>query len=195
VAPAQQARRVSTVLEPLAEFERLIGRAASAEELAGFALSAAAAGRELVVGGLVADDNGRVFAQRRSEQRKFFPGCWDIVGGHAEPGEGVLEALAREIQEETGWILTKVEQVVQVIDWRAHGEAKREIDLIVKVAGDLSRPRLEAGRHTEGCWITASQTAMLGERRDSDDVYIKELFERAFTILVGAGDRLGYKAR
>ena len=57
------------------------------------------------VGALIRNDRGYVFAQRRLSTRRVFPGAWDIVGGHIEPGETLEEALAREIEEETGWEL------------------------------------------------------------------------------------------
>ncbi|WP_324612833.1 NUDIX domain-containing protein [Streptomyces specialis] len=31
-----------------------------------------------------------------------FPDCWDLVGGHVEPGESPLGCLVREVAEETG---------------------------------------------------------------------------------------------
>lgn len=61
-----------------------------------------AEGRECVVGALIADSADRVFVQKRSTNRRLFPGCWDIAGGHVEPGEMLEQALAREIREETG---------------------------------------------------------------------------------------------
>src|SRR5690606_23260736 len=79
------------------------GEIASGEELAGFAAGARADGRRLVVGALIADDQGRIYLQRRSLSRALFPGSWDLVGGHAEEGEDVRKALAREVREETGW--------------------------------------------------------------------------------------------
>ncbi|MFF9581304.1 NUDIX hydrolase [Streptomyces achromogenes] len=45
------------------------------------------------VGAVVLDRDGRAFAQERGPRRRLFPDCWDIVGGHVEPGESLLDAL------------------------------------------------------------------------------------------------------
>jgi len=65
-------------------------------------------GRECVIGAVIVNAQGQAFVQKRSQERRLFPGCWDIVGGHVEPGETLLETLQREIAEETGWHLTRV---------------------------------------------------------------------------------------
>ena len=65
-----------------------------------------------VVGALIKDNRNRVYVHRRAVDRRLFPGIWDIVGGHVEPGESAQEALAREIGEETGWRLRRIEGVV-----------------------------------------------------------------------------------
>src|SRR4051812_5096736 len=59
-------------------------------------------------GALIMNSDGRLFVQRRSPTRSLFPNAWDIVGGHLEAGETVIEALRREITEETGWRLTHI---------------------------------------------------------------------------------------
>jgi 8-oxo-dGTP pyrophosphatase MutT (NUDIX family) len=51
---------------------------------------------------------------RRSWDRRTFPGCWDIVGGHVEAGEDLLTALNREVEEETGWQLSGSPQLAYV---------------------------------------------------------------------------------
>lgn len=63
-------------------------------------------GRECVVGAVILNEQGRAFLQKRSSERRLFPNCWDIIGGHVEPGETFYEGLRREIQEETGWNLS-----------------------------------------------------------------------------------------
>jgi 8-oxo-dGTP diphosphatase len=52
------------------------------------------------VGALMIRD-GRVLLGRRSAH-KSLAGCWDIPGGHVEPGEALDEALRRELEEELG---------------------------------------------------------------------------------------------
>jgi 8-oxo-dGTP diphosphatase len=148
-----------------------------------FAAGAGRDHRRLVVGALIHDATGRIFVQRRSLQRALYPGCWDVVGGHAEPGEGVVEALGREIREETGWHLASVGQVVEILDWEANGEPKREIDLLATVTGDLAAPVLEPGKHTAWRWLAPGELAVLLERRDPDDVFIHDIARRAFELL------------
>ncbi|HKI58001.1 MAG TPA: NUDIX domain-containing protein [Trueperaceae bacterium] len=161
----------------------MIGQVPTPAQLHAFAAGARRDRRRLVVGALVHDAEGRVFVQRRSLRRALYPGCWDVVGGHAEAGEGVREALTREVREETGWELQAVEEVVEVLDWEAGGEAKREIDVLVTVRGDLEAPRLEQGKHTGARWLRADELPLLLERRDPDDVFIHDIVQRAFAVL------------
>ncbi|MEJ2666894.1 MAG: NUDIX domain-containing protein [Deinococcales bacterium] len=165
----------------------MIGEVPTAAQLRAFAAGAGRDRRRLVVGALIHDGAGRVFVQRRSEGRALYPGCWDVVGGHAEPGEGVMEALRREVEEETGWQLASVDEVVEILDWEANGEPKREIDLLVTVTGDLDAPRLEPGKHTTARWLAAEELPLLLERRDPDDVFIHDIARRAFELLALRG--------
>ena len=56
--------------------------------------------QEVVVGALVRD--GRVLLGHRSPDKRAYPNVWDLPGGHREPGESELGALARELHEELG---------------------------------------------------------------------------------------------
>ena len=44
---------------------------------------------------------------QRSAGRAFYPGVWDVFGGHVEPGEQHQQTLIRELQEELGITPTK----------------------------------------------------------------------------------------
>lgn len=53
------------------------------------------------VGGLLVRD-GDVLLGRRSDDRDWLPGAWDVFGGHVEAGENAQAALRRELREELG---------------------------------------------------------------------------------------------
>ena len=144
-----------------------------------------ALGRQGVVGCLVVRPDGRIFAQRRSMGRKLFPGCWDLVGGHLEPGESPRQALGRELAEETGWVLDQVLSLAKVVDWESQGPGgqpvlKRELVLVVSVKGGWDHPVLEADKATEGRWFGPGDLEVLNENRTGTDTYVHDLFRDYF---------------
>jgi 8-oxo-dGTP diphosphatase len=44
----------------------------------------------------------KILLGQRSATRRFYPGVWDVFGGHIEPGEQQQQTLVRELQEELG---------------------------------------------------------------------------------------------
>ena len=144
---------------------------------------AVADGCRPVVGALILDQQSRVFVQRRGPDRAFLPNGWDLVGGHVEPGEALLEALSREVQEETGWTVVGEPQLAFVGDWRTDPDdpasTRREFDFLVEVDGDLAQPRLEWPMHTETRWIGADAVSLLDENAGRDDGLVRHLAELA----------------
>ncbi|WP_319459188.1 NUDIX hydrolase [Micromonospora sp. RTP1Z1] len=139
-------------------------------------------------GALIVDDDGRIFIQRRSPQRRLFPNVWDIVGGHLEPGEEVDDALRREVAEETGWSVSHVLGLVGEYRYTGDDGLERlETDFLVRVDGDLTRPRLEQGKHTEFRWLAEEDLALLDEHRDVNDGLIRRVAENAFAALHSIG--------
>jgi 8-oxo-dGTP diphosphatase len=53
------------------------------------------------------DDPPLVLLGKREAKRAFYPGVWDVLGGHLEPGETAEQALTRELWEEAGVIPTE----------------------------------------------------------------------------------------
>jgi 8-oxo-dGTP diphosphatase len=132
-----------------------------------------------VVGAVIVDDRGRAFVHRRGHERALFPGCWDIPGGHVEPGETLLDALSREISEETGWRLTRVVASLGTCAWLGNdGVERRETDFLVQVEGDLAAPLLERPKHVEFAWVSLADTEHLIENRTVEQTLLCELVER-----------------
>jgi 8-oxo-dGTP diphosphatase len=132
-----------------------------------------------VVGAVVLDSAGRAFVQLRGPDRRLFPGTWDIVGGHVEVGEKLLEALAREVREETGWVLRRVVRGLGVGTWEADGVLRHSADFVVEVDGDLERPALEWDKHPRFAWVGADDLPMLLANRDPGDTAIRDIVAAA----------------
>ena len=136
------------------------------------------------MGAVIHDGRGRIFVQRRGEGRSLFPGAWDLVGGHLEPGETILECLAREVGEETGWSVESVVGDLGVMTWLGDdGVERHEVDYLVEVAGDLDRPVIEAGLHLDPRWVDRDAALTLLDGSHPSDALVRRVVERAFAAL------------
>jgi len=127
------------------------------------------------VGVLIQGEQHRVYVHRRTMQRRLFPGIWDIVGGHLEPGETPEQTLARELEEETGWKLREIRSTVADWEWEHQGRIRRELDYLVTVEGDLRRPRLEEGKHDASAWVGPDDLELLMENRTDGDRRLRDI--------------------
>ncbi|MET9697122.1 NUDIX domain-containing protein [Streptomyces sp. NPDC006529] len=134
-------------------------------------------GEVWAVGGVILRPDGRAFAQKRSADRRLFADCWDIVGGHVEAGESVLEALGREVEEETGWRLTRVRRFLGTATWTGDdgGGLRHEADYLVEVEGDLGHPALEWSKHSAYDWFGPGDLARLKENRGAGAFLVHDL--------------------
>jgi 8-oxo-dGTP diphosphatase len=135
---------------------------------------------EVVVGAVIVDAQMRAFVHRRGFERNLFPGAWDIPGGHVEAGETPLDALAREVAEETGWrlgrVLAELEETVWVGD---DGVERREYDFLIEVDGDTNSPRLERPEHIAFAWVDLEGLdRLIGAEPTSGEVILRDLVAR-----------------
>lgn len=97
------------------------------------------------VGGLVIDKDKLLLIKRAYEPSS---GLWSIPGGLLEVGEELEEAVAREIEEETG-IKVEVKELLGVFNFVIRDEAGKVkyhyvlIDFLAKPVGGKLRPSRE----------------------------------------------------
>ncbi|MBN1269015.1 MAG: NUDIX domain-containing protein [Kiritimatiellae bacterium] len=103
---------------------------------------------------LVFDGSGRLFLQKRSLRKDVQPGKWDTsVGGHVQPGEESRRAAARELKEELGIPVPRLE-FLYAYTWRTD----RESELVQTYRARADGPfRLHAGEIDEGRFWTMEE--------------------------------------
>ena len=88
--------------------------------------------QKLVVGAVICINNKFLLIERVLSD--FMGGFVGIPSGTVEAGEDLLTALAREVQEETGLIVTSVLEYLGSFDWTSSsGKKARPFNFLVKV--------------------------------------------------------------
>ncbi len=106
---------------------------------------------------LVRDEDGRYLAIRRSPSSKNNAGQWDLPGGKTDPGEDVLEALAREAREETG-----LEIRPHTLAGSSQSEAPtRVIVYLILLSDRVGGTFALSDEHDDYRWVQANELAEL----------------------------------
>jgi 8-oxo-dGTP pyrophosphatase MutT (NUDIX family) len=108
---------------------------------------------------LIVNSDGKVLILREAQAYKDATnkGKYDVPGGRLEPGEPFLEALVREVKEETG-LRVRPEGPVHVDEWRPviRGVENQIVGMFI-----VCRPRTETvvlgADHDEYQWISADE--------------------------------------
>jgi 8-oxo-dGTP diphosphatase len=113
----------------------------------------------ICAGGLLVWD-GRILLARRADDRVFYPGVWDVPGGHCTGSEAPAETLVRELQEEVGITATVFEQVAVLEGPRPtdYGDARYHMFVVSGWAGE---PQLQGSEHSELRWMNLGQALAL----------------------------------
>jgi nucleoside triphosphatase len=65
--------------------------------------------RRIIVGAIIQNDEGEVLLLKMSSTQGVFPGQWGLAGGGMDEGETMVEALKREVREETSLEIVNIE--------------------------------------------------------------------------------------
>jgi 8-oxo-dGTP diphosphatase len=94
------------------------------------------------------ESSGRVLLVRRAAWDSM-PGLWELPGGKIDGAEPVLEALARELDEETGLMLAGAELFSTREMISPRGRSVREYVYVVSVVGAVALSH----EHDEFVWV------------------------------------------
>ena len=117
-------------------------------------------GMRICAGGLLVRGDEFLLA-RRSEDRSFYPGVWDIIGGHCEGNEHPADTLVREVEEEVGVTPRVFKEIAVLEDPRPseHGEARYHVFIVTAWSG--GEPGLRGPEHSALQWLSLDQALSL----------------------------------
>jgi len=105
-------------------------------------------------------DGRQALLGKRAENRRLYPGVWDIIGGHCEAGEEPEETLVREMVEEIG-VVPRVFSMVAMLPEPLpdlYGEAEYHIYV---VTGWTGLPTEHGDEHAELRWFELAEAMKL----------------------------------
>lgn len=121
--------------------------------------SAVQDGIEKIVVGAIISEDGKVLVLRR-KQDDFLGGLDELPSGHVENGESVLAALRREVKEETGLKVTRINQLVGQFDYlTGSGKKARQLNFAVEV--ECSDSSITLTEHSTYKWAGPKEVEKL----------------------------------
>ena len=113
----------------------------------------------ICAGGLLVRGD-EILLAKRSEDREFYPGVWDVPGGHCDGNETPTETLVRELQEEIGVRPHVFEEVAVLGEPRPaeHRDARYHIFIVTAWAGE---PQVQGSEHSDLCWLSLERALSL----------------------------------
>lgn len=148
----------------------------------------------VAVGIWVVDANGRLLITRRSLEKRYAPGKWENTGGHMRAGEAPVDAVIRELGEETGLKARRedVRYLGTAKVWPYFGD-----NFVTYVDEVEPQVRLQPGETMDARWVTLGELdAMLsaGEMAASTRAhmaYYRGAFEAAVRARGGRSAGVG----
>lgn len=124
--------------------------------------------------------DGKLFAPRRANTKKLFPGKYELPGGHVEFGETMIEGLKREIREEFN-LEINIGEPFYVFTYTSKNDTEHtiEVDYLATLMNPDQEIKLKPEDHSEFHWIAEG---------DMDDFYTdddeeRKAVKRGFEIL------------
>jgi len=117
----------------------------------------------LVTRALVKNDKAQILVLKRSNERSYLPGRWELPGGKLDIGQDASSALEREVREETGLVVIPTDRMAY---W--HGEIISSgkykglpYIILVGTAKTIAGEVTISNEHTAYKWVSKAQALEL----------------------------------
>ncbi len=105
--------------------------------------------------------NGRILLAKRAQNRRRYPGVWDVIGGHQEPGESIEEALVREVEEEVAVTPGRFTAVGAIDEPNPEINDPHVYHMFEVTEWRGGEPRHASDEHSEIGWFTLAEALAL----------------------------------
>lgn len=105
----------------------------------------------MAVGMWIVDKGGRIFLTKRSMEKRWAPGKWENTSGHVQAGESCMDAVLRELQEETGIAVTEEQAVLLGGACSGHYLGR---NYGVRLDVPLEKVRFQKGETCDAKWVS-----------------------------------------
>ena len=129
----------------------------------------------------------KLFLPRRAESKKFWPGVYELPGGHVDWGETFEGALIREVKEEFGMDINVGDPYhVFTYDNRVKGSHSVEIIYFATFTNPIDQIKLHPDDHSEYKWLSEEELPQIygigGKDEDNAEVLA---MKHGFALLNG----------
>ena len=106
--------------------------------------------QKVVVGAVICRDGLVLLLKRRAGD--FMDGLVELPSGTVDGGEAILDALKKEVREETGLEIDDIDSFIGTFDYTSgSGKRTRQLNFLMHV--DKREIRLNPEEHTESYWL------------------------------------------
>lgn len=126
-----------------------------------------------------------VFLAQRAMTKKFFPGVYEMPGGHIDFGEDIIAGLKREVKEELGKDIA-VGDPFSVFTYmnEVKGAHSIEVCYFAQFEGELHDAKLESADHMGSGWFAENEKPTFAINREPGDKEL-DVIRRGFALLRG----------
>lgn len=104
------------------------------------------------------EGTNKVFMPKRADTKKFFPGVFELPGGHVDFGEDFVTALIREVREEFDKPITVGDPYfVFTYDNPVKGSHSVEVIYFASFTDNIDNIKLHPDDHSEYKWLSEDE--------------------------------------